>query len=176
MRIISSNHNSIARSNMKVFISFVFLFLYSCAFTDMKESKIHNGKSSKDDDSVVCKSRCENGSTQVFEYNSQTDKCVLKFSYSCFPNSCDRERVTCKAECSTDKDCAFGSQCYTVERRCVPKGQYTCQDNYTKVDSLGNQGSCVPYRCNLGQCMNSCISGSDCAKGFYCDKNVCVLQ
>jgi hypothetical protein len=161
---------------MKILSLTLLLVLTSCALTDIKEQRTQNSKSNRDDDFVVCKSRCENGSTQVFEYNPQTDKCVLKFSYSCFPNACDRDKITCRAECSSDRDCSFGSQCFSLERRCVPKGQYTCHDNYTKVDGVGNQGSCVPYRCNLGQCMNSCISGSDCAKGFYCDKNVCVLQ
>ncbi|MFZ4713277.1 MAG: hypothetical protein ACOYL6_06185 [Bacteriovoracaceae bacterium] len=168
---------------MRALSTLLILFLFSsCAFFDQSNAangnkkNQHEKKSDKKDDDVICRSRCENSFAQVFEYNPQNDKCLIKFAYPCFPASCDQGKVTCKIDCSSDKDCAVGAVCNSVERRCVPQGQYTCQDNYTKVDSAGSQGSCVPYRCNLGQCMNSCISGSDCAKGFICDKNLCQIQ
>jgi hypothetical protein len=66
-------------------------------------------------------------------------------------------------ECDTTDDCYGGLVC--EQSQCVPRAQGTCE--------TGSDAPCIPYRCELDQCLSACSVHSECAAGYRCVQQRC---
>jgi hypothetical protein len=119
---------------------------------------------------IACGSTCTGGR----ETDSVCDGdggCVTTPSFSCNAFACD-EGARCKTSCLSDDDCAPGITC--VNGACGPAP--VCVNDHRSQRADGTTADCSPYACgDAGLCMGACAQISDCAAGWVCTDNACVL-
>jgi len=92
----------------------------------------------------------------------------------CSPWACDSSTRACKKSCATADDCAPGARCNVQTSQCAAQGS-SCKDDFTVLNADGTETGCSPYRCQTGACRDSCTTSNDCASGFICTNDRCVL-
>ena len=104
--------------------------------------------------------------------------CDKLLSYSCYPNACDKQGVSCRTlKCNTANDCAAGAVCNQQSGQCVAMGN-TCKTAWTVLAPDGHEAECSPYRCQLGACSAHCQNNGGCSEGYSCNvgAQLCVKQ
>jgi hypothetical protein len=91
--------------------------------------------------------------------------CSLAVTRKCDAYTCGP--TACKTQCDTNTDCANGSECNLVIRKCVAAS--TCADDRTLKSPDGLSRDCAPFRCTGSRCVESCDSSDACAAGYVCD-------
>ena len=94
-------------------------------------------------------------------------ECVVQDPVPCSPYGCNPSTSECFDHCTTNDDCATGAQCNTQTAQCAIVTD-TCKDEFTVLHPNGTETSCVPYRCENGECRLLCDGDSDCAPGYEC--------
>lgn len=85
---------------------------------------------------------------------------------------------TCAKPCAEDCDCGDTEMCYSG--KCVPKDNYCMSNDQGQYFSMTRDGAptyCGGFRCEVvtGQCLNECISSTECAPGLNCSDGTCVI-
>lgn len=101
--------------------------------------------------------------------------CAVPATQNCAPYTCNAQALACATTCASDTDCAQGAICNTSTGKCAAASA-TCKDTTTVQLPNGQTEACIPYRCVGGACQQQCSSGSDCAPGYDCQGNACVLH
>ena len=116
-------------------------------------------------DSVECQPpTCSNAEATAAAHCDGDGSCVVPSAESCSPYACDVN--ACRTSCSSDADCLSSYRCDVDDGQCVEMP--VCEGNEA-VAPDGTREDCTPYRCQDGDCSESCQSTAECASGYRCD-------
>lgn len=106
--------------------------------------------------------RCSNGVVQPRSVCDGKGKCDIQAEIRCAPYVC--QGVHCVEECQTNDQCSKGYQCSDA-KKCLTTA--FCSGDVRML--LDEKRNCAPYRCQFGECLQSCTSTDDCILNHVCD-------
>jgi hypothetical protein len=96
--------------------------------------------------------------------------CPALATKACNEYVCDGTK--CRTTCRSSPDCATGFVCDEIDKKCVPASM--CDGDHTITGRNGETKDCSPYKCDKTECLNACLSTSQCTTGFTCNGKECV--
>ncbi len=126
---------------------------------------------------VSCRTAaCQNGIVTLAASCDGQGTCPPAQTFACGQYACDLD--ACKTSCNGDADCSAGFTCDAANGTCVGgAGTYVCENGDTLVAPDGTKTLCAPYGCDnaAGTCLAICATDADCAPGYVCNGDACVV-